>query len=337
MSAWLAVSAFLAVVIVTGMVRKFALSRGVLDMPKARSSHRIATPTGGGVAIALVASCWFLMLWYSGSLNTTVLFALLGGLVVSALGYLDDCFGLSVATRLVVQFGVAFWAVAQLNGSLILPVIADSFALKSIAYIAVTLGVTWTINVFNFMDGLDGLAASQTAFMALSAAFLISISGSPVGAAPVALVVGSACAGFLVWNWHPARIFLGDAGSYYLGYVVAVLIIIDTQQRDTAIHTWLILGAVFFLDATLTLIRRLVRRAPIFVAHRSHAYQQLYHRWRSHSWITAGIATVNVIWLFPWAWLVVVHPQWSPLAALIALVPVAALAFAVGAGGEEKV
>jgi Fuc2NAc and GlcNAc transferase len=162
--------------------------------------------------------------------------------------------------------------------------------------------------------------------------------GIPAVAAPAAnaaIVVAMACLGFLVWNWPPARIFMGDVGSGYLGYVIAVLAIASARGNPTALLSWLILGGVFFCDATVTLVRRVLRRDRVHQAHRSHAYQWLARRWGSHSRVTIATALINLCWLLPCALFAAAHPHYAALTTGIAWIPVALVVLFTGAGRAE--
>ena len=195
-----------------------------------------------------------------------------------------------------------------------------------------TLGIVWFLNLFNFMDGIDGIAASEAIFVAAGGALL---SPGAAGVAAAGSVFAACCGGFLLWNWPPAKIFLGDVGSGYLGYVIAVLALAATHDNPVAGWVWLILGGVFFVDATLTLLRRLRRGERVYQAHRSHAYQHLARRWGSHLRVTVAVLMVNVGWLLPCAALAAWHPAYAAVVAALAFVPLVALARAGGSGRGE--
>jgi len=139
----------------------------------------------------------------------------------------------------------------------------------------------------------------------------------------------------LIWNWAPARIFMGDVGSGYLGYVIAVLAIASARDNPATLLSWLILGGVFFCDATVTLVRRLLRRDRVYEAHRSHAYQRLARRWQSHSRVTIAVMAINVCWLLPCALFATAHPQFALWSTLGAYAPLILLVLFTGAGGAE--
>jgi Fuc2NAc and GlcNAc transferase len=202
-------------------------------------------------------------------------------------------------------------------------------------WIIESLGIVWVLNLFNFMDGIDGIAAAEAIFVVTSGALLSIHSDTGMLAAPAAIVFGAACLGFLGWNWAPARIFMGDVGSGYLGYVIAVLAIASSHDNPTALLCWLILGGVFFCDATVTLVRRVLRGERVSQAHRSHAYQWLARRWRSHSRVTLAVTAINLLWLLPCALFASEHASLAGWTVVVALAPLIALVFFTGAGRAE--
>jgi Fuc2NAc and GlcNAc transferase len=323
--------------LVTGAVRRLALSHGVLDVPNERSSHSAATPRGGGAAIALVLTVAVIVLAVLGTLKTKLSLALLGGgVAVAAVGFMDDRRAVPAGIRLGVHFGAAIWAVVCLGGWPALRIGEQIIELGWAGHALAVLGIVWTLNLFNFMDGIDGIAAVEAVFVATAGA-LLSLTGSATTGVPTAsLVFAAACAGFLLWNWPPAKIFLGDVGSGYLGYVVAVLALAATRENAAAVWVWLILGGVFFVDATVTLVRRIARGERVYEAHRSHAYQWLARRWGSHRRVTVIVMILNLLWLLPCAFLATLHPDDAAAIAVVALVPLVALAFAAGSGRRES-
>ena len=191
------------------------------------------------------------------------------------------------------------------------------------------------LNLFNFMDGIDGIAAAEAVFLMGGGVLLSGISGTGAQTSNGAIVIGAASLGFLVWNWAPAKIFMGDVGSGYLGYVIAVLAIASARDNPTALLSWLILGGVFFCDTTVALARRLVRGEHLSQAHRSHAYQRLARRWQSHGRVTGAVLAIDVCWLLPCALFAIKHPALAAWTVLVALVPLALLVFLTGAGRSE--
>jgi len=186
------------------------------------------------------------------------------------------------------------------------------------------------------MDGIDGIAASEAIFVAVAGALLSAPLAGNVAILAAALAFAAACGGFLVWNWPPARIFLGDVGSGYLGYVIVVLAVAATHDNPAALWVWLILGGAFFADATVTLVRRTLRHERVHEAHRSHAYQWLARRWRNHASVTLAVLSLNMAWLLPCAAWAARFPRYAGGCVLVALAPVAALVAVLGSGRKEN-
>jgi len=331
-----ATGAFLASALATGVVRRLAMAHGVIDVPNQRSSHAVPTPRGGGLAVAVVSIAALLILAGSGRLSWSLAVALAGGGgAVAIVGFLDDRRALPVGIRLAVHVAAAVWALVYLGG---LPPIQLGERVLSLGWFGdalAVLSVVWVLNLFNFMDGIDGIAASEAVFIAL-ASLLLSVLGGATGDVPSATAVfAAACGGFLVWNWPPAKIFLGDVGSGFLGYIVAVLAIAATRSNPGSIWVWLILGGVFFVDATLTLLRRALRGEHMHHAHRSHAYQWLARNWASHRRVTVAVALVNVAWLLPFALFASLRGDLGLYVAAGGITPLIGLALMCGSGRAE--
>lgn len=321
----------------TYVVRRHALSRGVLDRPNARSSHSIPTPRGGGLSIVIVVSVVAAVLMLQNPADAAVSCAtMVGGLAVAAVGYLDDRNSLPVLARMVVHLASAIWAVYILGG---LPPLQLGAAVVDLGFcgnVLAVFAIVWMLNLFNFMDGIDGIAASEAVFVAVAGAGLCWVAGIHSAVVADSVTVAAASLGFLLWNWPPAKIFMGDVGSGYLGYVLSILALAAARQNGALLYGWLILGGAFFCDATVTLIRRMLSRQRIFEAHRSHAYQWLARRWGSHKPVTITYIAVNVLWLFPAALLALRLPRYAVWITLFALTPLALAAVRGGAGRSER-
>ena len=205
--------------ILTGQVRKYALRHAVLDHPNQRSSHRTPIPTGGGVAIAAALLAAIVVAGSTGMAPRPVAIALLGGLPVALIGWIDDRRGLGALPRLTVQVAAACWAIAWLGGFPAIRLGLDRFDLGFAGPLVGVFGIVWAINCFNFMDGIDGLAGGEAVVVGGAGAVILALIGDP-GLALLSALIAAASAGFLAWNWHPARIFMGDAGSGFLGLSV---------------------------------------------------------------------------------------------------------------------
>ena len=320
----------------TLVMRNFALSRGLLDVPNERSSHKVPTPRGGGAAITVTAMTGFAILAALHRLDLAVFAALAGGLVVAAVGFVDDRHALPAVVRLSAHVTAALWALAWLGGLPALRVGGDLISLGSVGTVVSVLGIVWVVNLFNFMDGIDAIAASEAIFVACAGALLGLLGGFGPAVPTVALAFAAACCGFLVWNWPPAKIFMGDVGSGYLGYVIAVLALAAARENPIALWAWLILGGVFFVDATVTLLRRLLRGERVYEAHRSHAYQWLARRWGSHAKVTCAVMIVNVLWLLPCAVFATRRPSLAAATVIVAFTPLVLVAIATSGRREAN-
>lgn len=321
----------------TLLVRRYALSRGVLDHPNARSSHSHPTPRGGGMSIVIVVSITAALFIYHDVSDAVPWAILSGGLTVALVGYLDDRSALPVRARMIVHVASAGWAVFLLGG---MPPIQWGAAVAHLGFwgdVLAVFALVWMLNLFNFMDGIDGIAASEATFVAAAGAGLCWLVGIHSATSVTAAAVAAASLGFLLWNWPPAKIFMGDVGSGYLGYVLGVLALAASCQSPAILWVWLILGGVFFVDATVTLVRRLLRGDRVYEAHRSHAYQWLARRWQSHKSVTMTVTAINLLWLLPCASLAALHPRWALWMALVALIPLGVGAFVAGSGRREGI
>jgi Fuc2NAc and GlcNAc transferase len=320
----------------TGVVRGLALSHGVLDIPNERSSHTSPTPRGGGASIVLVATLGLLVLLLLGRVHLAIALALMvGGIAVAGIGFVDDRRSVPASVRLAVHLSAALWATESIGG---LPsvLLGDHLVyLGWVGHVLAVLGIVWVLNLFNFMDGIDGIAGTEAVFVLVSAGICGVITGRGPEISSIALLIGAASMGFLLWNWPPARIFMGDIGSGYLGYVIGVLALAATVENPAGVWVWLILGGSFFVDATVTLTRRLLRGERTYQAHRTHAYQWLARRWRSHKKVTVGVLAINVLWLLPCACVASVRPGLAGWMLLIALFPLVVIALLAGAGRPE--
>jgi Fuc2NAc and GlcNAc transferase len=315
-------------------VRAYALKRRILDHPNARSSHSVPTPRGGGVAIVAAFLAGVLVLWALGEADAGLALALLlGGAPVAALGFWDDRAPLPARLRLAAHLAAAALVLALLGGLHRLdlgPLVID---LGWLGLPIGVLGLVWLLNLYNFMDGIDGLAASEAVFVAGAGALICAQSGG--GLAWVLALLAAASLGFALVNWPPARIFMGDAGSGFLGLAIGTLALAATVRGVTAPWPWVVLLGVFLVDSTLTLVRRAGRGEPLHEAHRSHAYQWAARRFGSHLKVTLGAIAIDLGWLLPWALVAVAWPRWALAATIAALAPLVWLALGLGAGEPE--
>jgi Fuc2NAc and GlcNAc transferase len=318
--------------VATYAVRGYALRR-LLDQPNARSSHRAPTPRGGGLGIVVAFTLALVWAYFQGGAPFPWLMALLGALPVAAIGFWDDHGHVPARWRLLAHGAAAAWTLYWLGGLSTLNLGGEACRL---GWLGVPLGllfIVWMLNLYNFMDGIDGIAGVEVVTACLSAAWLAAPGTGSVQAGPLtALLLAAASAGFLVWNWPPAKIFMGDVGSGFVGFLLGVLALYMAQTGALSLVAWLILLGVFCVDATLTLLRRMASGQRWHEAHRSHAYQHAAQKFGSHRPVTLAVLAINLLWLLPLAYAAQRWPNLEAPLLAAAYLPLAGLAFRLGAG-----
>jgi Fuc2NAc and GlcNAc transferase len=278
----------------TWLVAWYASRLGLIDVPNERSSHVSSTPRGGGLGIVAGVAVGILLLVAFGTRPGPQLYVLLvGGAAMAGLGAIDDVHPLRARFRLAAQILVAAVVVTALGGigRLPLPPPLD----VSVGWLAGPLAVIWLVSVtnfYNFMDGIDGLAAGQ----GVASCVGVAVAAWSVGAVQLALVLAASTVGFLVFNRPQARVFLGDAGSTSLGFVIAGLpLLAPAGQRPMALFAVAIGLSLFILDPIETLLRRARAGLPVGTAHRSHSYQLLAPTRERHGVVAGSLAAVGLI------------------------------------------
>ena len=321
----------------TALLRRYALARSLLDVPNARSSHSLPTPRGGGVAIVVAFLAGLCLAFFAGlGIAAELFYALLGaGLGIALLGFLDDHGHIAARWRLLGHFLAAAWALYWLGGLPPLAVFGGLLQLSWIGHVLAAFYLVWLLNLYNFMDGIDGIASVETICVCLGGAILYALLETSLLTDLPLLMLAAAVLGFLLWNFPPARIFMGDAGSGFLGIVLGVLSLQAAWTNPLLLWAWLILLGVFIVDATLTLLRRLLRGEKVYEAHRSHAYQYAARRFGRHLPVTMAVAALNLVWLLPLAMLVALGGLDGLLGVLVAYAPLVVLAWRFDAGRAE--
>ncbi|MEV9526229.1 MraY family glycosyltransferase [Aliarcobacter butzleri] len=271
----------------TYFIKNYMIKKSLVATVNERSSHTTPTPHGGGIALAIT---WFIGLFYlfiTNQIEQNLFYALLFGAVISIVSFFDDIYELSPKLRLIIQAIVAIGGLYFLGGLETLtfgifdiqnPIFTNIFAFFMII---------WFINLYNFLDGINGYAGSEALFLAVAG--FILFGGNHF------LVLAVAVLGFLYWNWNKAKIFMGDVGSTLLGYNIAIFTIYYANQEPTNFWIWIILFSVYWFDATLTLIRRKLNKERLSQAHKKHAYQRLTQAGWSHYKVTNYSIVLNIL------------------------------------------
>jgi Fuc2NAc and GlcNAc transferase len=258
----------------------------MVEIPNERSLHDIPVPKGGGVAITLTWYIGITILFFLGVIERSLYFALLSGIMIALVSLIDDIKGLKPIIRLIVHFLTAILAFYFLKGlrPLVMPEI--SFNYNYLIYPLAIIGMVWFINLFNFMDGVDGFASVEVITIS---AVLFVMSWNIITILLIVCVTG-----FLCWNWPKAKIFMGDVGSTQLGFVLIVLGIYFHNTLEFSILNWIMLTSPFWFDATLTLFRRWRNKEKLSEAHRKHVYQRIVQAGFSHKKVNIFLILINL-------------------------------------------
>ncbi len=295
-----------------GVYRRAALRWRILDIPNERSSHTVPTPRGGGIGVLLgLGAGWSLALLFM-PWSPLYSYLLTASVFLMLIGVIDDRIGLPVILRFLIYGVACFFTVWVLL-----------WPLPLWAFMLFGLYALWLLNLFNFMDGIDGIAAAEVLFVGSAASLLSALGQADVEFMTFNLMLVAACAGFLAWNWAPARLFMGDTGSIPLGFLLAAL----SLSGVIPLYCWLILLAAFIGDASITLLWRAATGQQVTRAHRLHIYQRLSRHWNSHARVVWAMTAYNLLWLAPLAILSLFWPDWLPASLLLAYLPLLFLWF----------
>ena len=337
-------SSFALVAVLSAGVIRYGPRFGLLDTPVARSAHVAPKPLGGGAALA--APYFLCVIWFvaSAAISESAL-AYLGCLFIVVLGFSDDRWQLSSKVRLPVQFIVSVAAVRAIGVD---SVDFGFFSLSeplTLSLLAV-LSLVWLCNLTNFMDGIDGIAASQLLVTSLSCVVLLAgLEGGLDAAAgesgehdvvlTLSVVLAASAASFLLWNWSPASLFMGDAGSGFIGFALGLLALESLVTQRMSVWSWVLLLGVFIADTAVTLLVRIIRGERWYEGHSQHAYQILSRRLNSHPRVVGGVILINICWLLPLAWVAGILPHYGVLFATIGLAPLLLGCYRLGAGRAD--
>lgn len=323
---------FLSSFMLTWALRFYGLKREVLDIPNARSAHTMPTPRGGGIAFVLSVLMILPYIERAGFLTFNGSTALvMAGVFIASLGFFDDHGHLSSMWRLLGHTVAATLALYWVGGMPELQIGAFVFSKSTTLDLFGLFYLVWLTNLYNFMDGVNGLSSIEALSVCLGMTALYAHLGEP-GLMVIPLVLAAGVLGFLGWNFPRARIFMGDAGSGFLGFIFGVLSIQAALVNPHLLWSWIILLGVFISDATYTILRRILRLEKIYQAHSMHGFQHAARRFGRHEPVTIGVLLINILWLFPIAWMVGVDSLDPLYGICIAYAPLVGLAFFFNAG-----
>lgn len=311
-------STVLLAFLMCGAYLRIARRRRILDIPNERSSHSHATPSGGGIPLMLAFVCGLVLAgWFHGVWENVYIMLSVAALSLAVLGFIDDLLSLSMRLRLLVYTLICVLVSVALIG----PVFATGELVGRAWWVLAPLVLLWSLNLYNFMDGIDGFAALQAILACSAAAFLCRGSPAESGYALFCLLLAAVHGGFLIWNFPVARLFLGDAGSVPTGFLLGALALVGMLEGELNPLCWLVLLAVFITDATWTLLWRMLTRQPFMQPHRLHAYQRLSRLWKSHLRVDILLTLINLFWLLPLAFAVQAWPDHALIMVILAYLP----------------
>jgi UDP-N-acetylmuramyl pentapeptide phosphotransferase/UDP-N-acetylglucosamine-1-phosphate transferase len=273
----------------TFLVRKIALHKEILDIPNTRSSHTQPTPRGGGMAIVAAWYTGIFILYYFKIIESELFFALISGFVLAFVSFLDDVITLQPWIRILIQFFTVVCGLYFIDGLKILYINDFKIEMPFAVNLIIIVGAVWFINLYNFLDGIDGYASVEAIAIATG---LYLITGNLV-----LLILIFSVLGFLIWNWPKAKIFMGDIGSTQLGYIFVILSIYFNNNLEFNFVGFLILGSLFWFDATITLYRRWRNHEKLSEAHKKHVYQRINQFGYSHQKTIIISIFINLIFI----------------------------------------
>ncbi|CFQ40598.1 polyprenol phosphate:N-acetyl-hexosamine 1-phosphate transferase [Yersinia frederiksenii] len=319
----------------TYLLRVYALKNNIIDTPNSRSSHVIPTPRGGGVAIVVSFLIGIMLFYFQGylALLPTVGLIISGG-VIALVGFWDDHGHIAARWRLLAHFSAAAFLLFCLGGFPALTISGYTIDLGLFGSVFGLLFLVWMLNLYNFMDGIDGLASAEAVIACIGAIVIYLISGNHIelDSYLVLWLLASTVLGFLLWNFPPAKIFMGDAGSGFLGLIIGSLAISAGWIETKFFFCWLILLGLFIVDATWTLVRRVLGGFKVYEAHRSHGYQIASRKFKRHLPVTLLAIAINVVWLFPIALLVGLNIVNPIIALIVSYIPLLYVDYKLNAG-----
>jgi len=310
------------------LYKKYAIYVGIISNPNYRTLHESPIPRGGGIVFSILFILAIFLIWPYLKLSDNLFLILgVGGGVASLFGFIDDIMNIRARIKLTIQF--------LLSGLTVYWLFIDSLLLMNWIPIFITIAVclffmVWMMNAYNFMDGVDGMAASGAIFSSLTLALVLFLTDNSFELIPIFILIATTVSGFMIFNWPPATIFMGDAGSVFLGYIFGSLLIFTTLSGNLSIWNWLTVFGYFFADTTVTQIIRVILIKKWYLAHRSHAYQNFARITGSHLKVTSRVTLYNIIWILPLAIWSALQPEMEILAAILAVTPALVVAYKYG-------
>lgn len=310
---------FLLSYVSVGFFRSYAIKKKLFDLPNQRSSHATPTPRGGGIVFPVLWIVFLIVLYFFGFIKASYLYLFLPPVfLISFISFIDDKYQLAARWRFLAQLSAVIYSLVIIGGFPTFNLWIVTIHWAWFGYIFMALALLWSTNLYNFMDGIDGIAAIEALFVFGVGGYFVWRAGG-VDLAYIIWGMVSMVVGFLIWNKPPAKIFMGDVGSTVLGFLVVLFGLVGEVWYGVPFLLWVILYGVFLFDATVTLFRRIKHGDVWYQAHRLHAYQRLQLQQWSHGKILVGVIVINVV-LAALAVLAFYFPQYMLILLIMAII-----------------
>ena len=308
--------------------RMFAIGKNIVANPNYRTLHVSPIPTGGGIVFAIFFVVGLFYLWRLNQLPHDLFVVLVvGGVVATLFGFLDDLIDLRAELKLMIQLLLSGWTVFYLGGEALLFI---EWLPPFFSILVTTTFLVCMINGYNFIDGIDGMAISGAVFVSATIIGVLLLTQPDSNLIIVMILLLSSSSAFLFFNWPPASIFMGDAGSVFLGYIFGLVVLMTARSGDISLWTWLVVFGYFVADLIVTQIMRVIFVKKWYKAHRSHAYQNLARISGSHLKVTGGVLIYNLVWILPLTLWSATVTEMAPYAATLAILPGIVVAYKYG-------
>lgn len=308
----------------------------LMQAPHLRGTHTRTIPRGVGLSVVITCLIALAALAFNQAyFPTPVAIAIIvGGTLVGLIGFLDDHSHIAPSIRLLVQSLSVGIVLYQIGGFPEIYILDQMIYLGWFGHILAFLGMVWLLNLYNFNDGIDGYVAMETVFISLTLAVMVYLLGF-LSLTWFLLVLAVSMSAFLCWNWQPAKVFMGDVCSGFLGFLWASLMAYTAKDNWVPIITWFILLAIPIIDATVTLIVRLAKGYSYGESHNSHAYHHAVVRYGSHQAVVLRALAINLFWLLPLATASFLWPQYDLYFFVVAVAPIFYIVIKLGAGQDN--
>ena len=299
--------------------QKLAIKFNILASLNFRTLHQKPTPMGGGIVFSVTFIVSVVLLGFLGIIQKDLVTIFgFGCTFALILGYVDDIISISSLKKFLLQFGLVFWIMYCFDDAIFGQ---HKSLIDYIVWFVISLLLVWLINVYNFIDGIDGMAILGAILISSTLLLTLLLTNSNSDLKILLLVLLASCSGFLFFNWPKASIFMGDAGSIFLGFCFSALIIYSVTLKEISMLTWLVVFGYYLSDTSTTTLIRLCLVKKWYGTHRSHAYQNLARIKNNHFIVTVGVLFYHLIWLLPLAILTVLKPNLGLIAVTLAYLP----------------